>query len=106
MPAYDYECPNGHAFEIVSSIEEHTSSPSCPECQAIAGQVFNIAPKIAKINTQEKLVEALQKRSSDDSKAQAPKNVERLLAGEKGGHSIYSREAQEAALRTRGVKMK
>jgi len=105
MPTYEYECPLGHQFELVCSISAHSRTTECPECAASAVQVFRTPPRSTKINSKEDLTAALKKRSSEHSRKQASNNVERILAGETGGNSLYSPKAQERALRTRGVKI-
>ena len=41
---YDYDCSEGHRFEIRSSIADKPSAPVCPECGALAKFVFTKAP--------------------------------------------------------------
>jgi putative FmdB family regulatory protein len=45
LPIYAYRCPQ-HSFEIFSSIKDHVSKPSCPECGKESQQVFS-APRFS-----------------------------------------------------------
>lgn len=38
MPTYDYECPQGHRFELFHSMKDD-SPKHCPECDGIARRV-------------------------------------------------------------------
>lgn len=40
MPTYDYECPNGHRFEVFQKMSDEPVS-SCPECDAPATRVIS-----------------------------------------------------------------
>lgn len=40
MPTYDYECPNGHRFEVFQKMSDEPVS-SCPECEAPATRVIS-----------------------------------------------------------------
>lgn len=40
MPYYDYECENGHRFEITRSIQD-APLEECPECKGKVNQVFH-----------------------------------------------------------------
>ena len=36
MPQYEYECPEGHEFELTSSMSEMKRKAKCPECGKMA----------------------------------------------------------------------
>ncbi len=38
MPTYDYECPNGHRFELFHSMKDD-SAKHCPQCDGISKRV-------------------------------------------------------------------
>ena len=40
MPTYDYECQNGHRFEVFQKMSDEPVS-SCPECEAAATRVIS-----------------------------------------------------------------
>ncbi len=33
MPTYDYQCINGHVFEVRAGYQEEISSRTCPDCK-------------------------------------------------------------------------
>lgn len=46
MPVYDYECPDGHIFEIRCSLEKRQEFVDCPECQKKAKQIILAVPAL------------------------------------------------------------
>jgi len=40
MPTYTYQCENGHEFDKITSVAEHSREAVCPSCEAEAIQVI------------------------------------------------------------------
>lgn len=46
MPMYDYKCPQGHKFQVFSTIAAYQKCRKCPECEEYADRLITGAPMV------------------------------------------------------------
>ena len=51
MPAYDYECEQGHTTERIFSVAEKPFEIRCPVCKQAAPQIITYAPALHTLDT-------------------------------------------------------
>lgn len=51
MPAYDYECEQGHTTERIFSVSEKPFEIRCPVCKQAAPQIITYAPALHTLDT-------------------------------------------------------
>jgi putative FmdB family regulatory protein len=43
MPQYDYECPKGHEYTEVLSVDDYQKSTKCPKCKKVGKKVIKLS---------------------------------------------------------------